>query len=36
VHYPNPPAQLPGGDNVLICCAVPAQADSLKPLVIDL
>ncbi|MCW8158585.1 FAD-binding oxidoreductase [Stutzerimonas stutzeri] len=36
VHYPNPPAQLPGGNNVLICCAVPAQAGSPNPLVIDL
>lgn len=36
VHYPNPPAQLPGGDNVLICCAVPAQTDSQKTLVLDL
>lgn len=37
VHYPNPPAQLPEGDKVLICCAVPAKADgSPLPLVLDL
>lgn len=37
VHYPNPPAQLPDGDKVLICCAVPAQtADAPQPLVLDL
>ncbi|HSX70918.1 MAG TPA: pyridoxamine 5'-phosphate oxidase family protein [Pseudomonas sp.] len=37
VHYPNPPAQLPDGDKVLICCAVPAQTDdSPQPLVLDL
>jgi ferredoxin-NADP reductase/predicted pyridoxine 5'-phosphate oxidase superfamily flavin-nucleotide-binding protein len=37
VHYPNPPAQLPDGDKVLICCAVPAQsADSPQPLVLDI
>lgn len=37
VHYPNPPAQLPGSDKVLICCAVPAQtADNPQPLVLDL
>jgi uncharacterized protein len=37
VHYPNPPAQLPDGDKVLICCAVPAQtADNPQPLVLDL
>ncbi|MFZ3153948.1 pyridoxamine 5'-phosphate oxidase family protein [Pseudomonas sp.] len=37
VHYPNPPAQLPEGDSVLICCAVPAQQESgIQPLVLDL
>ena len=37
VHYPNPPAQLPDGDKVLICCAVPAQiTDNPQPLVLDL
>ena len=37
VHYPNPPAQLPDGDKVLICCAVPAQtADNPQPLVLDI
>ncbi|MDP9941032.1 pyridoxamine 5'-phosphate oxidase family protein [Ectopseudomonas alcaliphila] len=37
VHYPNPPAELPDGDNVLICCAVPAQGeDGVQPLVLDL
>ncbi|RRV37456.1 FAD-binding oxidoreductase [Pseudomonas sp. o96-267] len=37
VHYPNPPAELPEGDGVLICCAVPAQGeDGVQPLVLDL
>ncbi|MGE8498884.1 MAG: pyridoxamine 5'-phosphate oxidase family protein [Pseudomonas sp.] len=37
VHYPNPPAQLPEGDRVLICCAIPAEnADGIQPLVLDL
>lgn len=37
VNYPNPPAQLPDGGKVLICCAVPAQAEnSSQPLVLDL
>ncbi|MGY4533969.1 ferredoxin-NADP reductase/predicted pyridoxine 5'-phosphate oxidase superfamily flavin-nucleotide-binding protein [Pseudomonas sp. TE3786] len=37
VHYSNPPAQLPEGDKVLICCAVPAQtAGTSQPLVLDL
>ncbi|MGE8358873.1 pyridoxamine 5'-phosphate oxidase family protein [Pseudomonas sp.] len=37
VHYPNPPAQLPESDKVLICCAVPAEnEDGLHPLVLDL
>lgn len=33
VHYPNPPAELPEAGSVLICCAVPAQAD--EALVLD-
>ncbi|CAM3957019.1 Flavohemoprotein [Pseudomonas reidholzensis] len=33
VHYPNPPAELPEPGSVLICCAVPAQAD--EALVLD-
>ncbi|WP_339412481.1 pyridoxamine 5'-phosphate oxidase family protein [Pseudomonas sp. EA_35y_Pfl2_R5] len=37
VHYPNPPAQLPESDSVLICCAVPAELDgAIQPLVLDL
>ena len=37
VHYPNPPAQLPEGDSVLICCAVPAELDgAIQPLVLEL
>ncbi|MFI8607773.1 pyridoxamine 5'-phosphate oxidase family protein [Pseudomonas sp. NPDC077649] len=37
VHYPNPPAELPQDDSVLICCAVPAQSESgTQPLVLDL
>ncbi|WP_273819700.1 pyridoxamine 5'-phosphate oxidase family protein [Pseudomonas asplenii] len=34
VHYPRPPAELPGDGQVLICCAVPAQGE--EPLVLDL
>ncbi|UVO19509.1 pyridoxamine 5'-phosphate oxidase family protein [Stutzerimonas stutzeri] len=37
VHYPNPPAQLPATDQVLICCAVPAHSEGdPQPLVLDL
>jgi uncharacterized protein len=37
VHYPNPPAELPQDDSVLICCAVPAQGEGgTQPLVLDL
>ncbi|MBM3109595.1 pyridoxamine 5'-phosphate oxidase family protein [Pseudomonas arcuscaelestis] len=38
VHYPNPPAQLPANDTVLICCAIPAQPQegSVQPLVLEL
>ncbi|AHL75522.1 FAD-binding oxidoreductase [Stutzerimonas stutzeri] len=37
VHYPNPPAEMPANDTVLICCAVPAEhADGIQPLVLDL
>jgi ferredoxin-NADP reductase/predicted pyridoxine 5'-phosphate oxidase superfamily flavin-nucleotide-binding protein len=37
VHYPNPPAELPEDDMVLICCAVPAESDGgVQPLVLDL
>ena len=37
VHYPNPPAEMPEDDSVLICCAVPAEhADGIQPLVLDL
>ncbi|MBB2497054.1 pyridoxamine 5'-phosphate oxidase family protein [Aquipseudomonas ullengensis] len=37
VHYSNPPAQLPDGDKVLICCAIPAQTEgTAQPLVLDL
>ena len=37
VHYPNPPAQLPESDSVLLCCAVPAELDgAIQPLVLDL
>ncbi|OEC36229.1 hypothetical protein SAMN05216600_10117 [Pseudomonas cuatrocienegasensis] len=37
VHYPNPPAQLPASDSVLICCAVPAQQEGgIQPLVLEL
>lgn len=37
VHYPNPPAQLPEDNTVLICCAIPAQAaEGTMPLVLDL
>lgn len=35
VSYPVPPSQLPSGDQVLICCAVPAQGNG-QPLVLDL
>lgn len=30
VHYPNPPADMPEGDGVLICCAVPAEGEPLQ------
>jgi hypothetical protein len=33
VSYPQPPAELPGAGDVLICCAVPAQGS--QPLVLD-
>ncbi|MBU6958250.1 pyridoxamine 5'-phosphate oxidase family protein [Pseudomonas sp. CVAP len=33
VNYPQPPAELPGAGEVLICCAVPAQGQ--QPLVLD-
>ncbi|BAN49851.1 pyridoxamine 5'-phosphate oxidase family protein [Metapseudomonas resinovorans] len=37
VHYPNPPAEMPEEDEVLICCAVPAEdEDGIQPLVLDL
>ncbi|GLK90195.1 pyridoxamine 5'-phosphate oxidase family protein [Pseudomonas turukhanskensis] len=37
VHYPNPPAELPEDDMVLICCAVPADSEGgVQPLVLDL
>ncbi|RWU19083.1 FAD-binding oxidoreductase [Pseudomonas alkylphenolica] len=37
VHYPNPPAELPEPGSVLICCAVPAQAqEGAQPLVLEL
>jgi len=37
VHYPNPPAEMPNSDTVLICCAVPAEhEDGIQPLVLDL
>jgi hypothetical protein len=37
VHYPNPPAELPEDDMVLICCAVPAESEGgVQPLVLDL
>ncbi len=37
VHYPNPPAELPDNDMVLICCAVPAASENgIQPLVLDL
>lgn len=37
VHYPNPPAEMPEADMVLICCAVPAADESgIQPLVLDL
>ncbi|WP_017902405.1 pyridoxamine 5'-phosphate oxidase family protein [Pseudomonas asplenii] len=34
VHYPQPPSEIPGEGQVLICCAVPAQGE--EPLVLDL
>ncbi|MBK5302516.1 MULTISPECIES: pyridoxamine 5'-phosphate oxidase family protein [Gammaproteobacteria] len=34
VNYPQPPAEVPGAGEVLICCAVPAQGSG--PLVLDL
>lgn len=34
VNYPQPPAELPGAGEVLICCAVPAEGQ--QPLVLDL
>lgn len=37
VHYPNPPAEMPEKDMVLICCAVPAEDQSgIHPLVLEL
>lgn len=37
VHYPNPPAEMPTPDMVLVCCAVPAEDESgINPLVLDL
>jgi ferredoxin-NADP reductase/predicted pyridoxine 5'-phosphate oxidase superfamily flavin-nucleotide-binding protein len=37
VHYPNPPAQMPAADKVLICCAIPAQSQgTAQGLVLDL
>ncbi|MCE0916641.1 pyridoxamine 5'-phosphate oxidase family protein [Pseudomonas sp. NMI760_13] len=37
VHYPNPPAELPEPGSVLICCAIPAQAEGgVQPLVLEL
>ena len=37
VHYPNPPAEMPEADMVLICCAIPAQGEAgAQPLVLDL
>lgn len=37
VHYPNPPAELPEPGSVLICCAIPAQAEEgVQPLVLEL
>ncbi|NWA04094.1 2Fe-2S iron-sulfur cluster-binding protein [Pseudomonas gingeri] len=34
VHYPYPPAELPGEGQVLICCAIPAS--SPEPLLLDI
>lgn len=34
VNYPQPPAELPGAGEVLICCAIPAIGE--QPLVLDL
>ncbi|MCX5508989.1 pyridoxamine 5'-phosphate oxidase family protein [Pseudomonas sp. BJa3] len=37
VHYPNPPAELPEAGSVLICCAIPAQAeDGVQAVVLEL
>jgi ferredoxin-NADP reductase/predicted pyridoxine 5'-phosphate oxidase superfamily flavin-nucleotide-binding protein len=37
VHYPTAPAEMPEDDQVLICCAIPAQDESgANPLVLDL
>ncbi|MFI8480797.1 pyridoxamine 5'-phosphate oxidase family protein [Pseudomonas sp. NPDC078700] len=37
VHYPNPPAEMPESDRVLICCSIPALDESgIQPLVLDL
>ena len=37
VHYPNPPAELPEAGSVLICCAIPAQAeDGAQAVVLEL
>jgi hypothetical protein len=37
VHYLNMPAEMPAEGEVLICCAVPAQAkEGDAPLVLDL
>ncbi|MFK3775530.1 pyridoxamine 5'-phosphate oxidase family protein [Pseudomonas sp. NPDC089406] len=36
VHYPNPPAEMPEDGTVLICCAVPAQAEEgIQALVLE-
>lgn len=34
VNYPQPPAELPGDGEVLICCAIPAKGE--QPLVLEL
>ena len=34
VNYPQPPAEMPGAGEVLICCAIPAKGE--QPLVLDL
>ncbi|MDR2307935.1 MAG: pyridoxamine 5'-phosphate oxidase family protein [Paucimonas sp.] len=37
VHYPNPPAEMPEQGTILICCAVPAQAEpGAQALVLEL